>query len=211
MRLIFNCISLILALNTSGQKVFVETKLNRVIYCGIDNPISVWVEGSNLKDLSYAVDVGEIISKNDSGNLVWRICTSNIFIAKLKISSKKKVIREITFLIKKLPAPRILVPGENHHSPISKISWQGIRADIIDFTFEGIYCKIVRYNIKILYNKTKDTTTLTNKGSFLNKENTTYFNKLTPGDTVIVYNVEVKVGCAAEVYMINEVFKRVIN
>jgi GldM C-terminal domain len=204
------CLCAVFLCKASAQKVFVETKLSNTIYYGIDNPVIVWVEGYNPRELNYSVDVGEIISKKDSGKFVWRVCTNIVTTATLKVSHKQKLVAEIIFVVKKIPSPTVRIPENNHHSSFSKIIWQGIRADVMDFVFEGISCEIMSYDISIAFNETKDTVKIKNKGAFLNKENIPYFNKLKPGDSVFVYNVEVKVGCIAEVYMIKEIFKRAI-
>lgn len=210
MKFILLTIYTFLAFNTTAQKVFIETELSRTLYCGIDNSISIWVEGYNTQELSYTVDAGEIISIDKSGRLVWRICSSNILRAKLIISSRKKIIQEIIFLVRKIPPPSISIPGKDHRFPFSSFLWHGIRADIQSFIVEGIMCEVVSYDVNMTFKDSNDTIKFINKGAFLNKENIPYFNKLKPGDTVYVYNVEVKVGCATQTYLINEVFKRVI-
>jgi hypothetical protein len=210
MRFTFICFCIFWGFNSSAQKIIIETKLSRTLYCGIDNPVSIWIEGYSPKELNYNVDIGEIISKSETGSLVWRICTSNVFSAKLKVSVNQKVIQEITFRVKRLPTPDILLPGNSHASPFSKIIWQGIRADIKDFAFEGIFCKIVSYDVTIAIKDSKDTIRLINKGAFINKENIPYFEKLKPGDIVFISNVSVKVGCATDIYIIDQVFKRAI-
>lgn len=210
MKFTFICFCIFWVFNSSAQNIIIETKLSRTLYCGIDNPVSVWIEGYSPKELNYNVDVGEIISKSETGSLVWRICTSNVFSAKLKVSVKQKVIQEITFRVKRLPTPDILLPGNSHAYPFSKIIRQGIRADIKDFAFEGIFCEIVSYDVLIAIKDSKDTINLINKGAFVNKENIPYFEKLKPGDIVFINNVSVKVGCATQIYIIDQVFRREI-
>jgi hypothetical protein len=132
-----------------SQVIVSNDKMN-ILYAGVDNPISLSLNGYDSKKLTLEADCGEL--ENLNGNYSWRICNFKrerkvVFSCYLKSGKTKKLQGKSEFRLKLVPNPIIRLGSPIHgptkffnqftrpYAEVEEFDWD-IRFTIKEYDFE---------------------------------------------------------------------------
>lgn len=212
MKLIFFLIVIFISFNTLSQEVIIENSQSRILYAGAENPLKIHVHGYKPSELNIVVNHGEIIRKDNQGSYAWKICEiNNQFRSILKLYKGSKLVDSVVFRLKPLPEPSILIPNNGNKSHAGRIYIRGIRAEIENFSIEGIPCEIISYDLGVLKKTDSIYQFMNNKGAYLDQNASNVFGQLSSGDKYIIRNIVVKVGCLLYPITLEKEYLRTLN
>lgn len=185
---------LFFAVVSGKTQVVIATDLLTTLYVGIDNPISIAVVNVRPKDIVLKCDNGTVKKISDTKYSV-KICSTTIGKTVLRVFNKSKLIEKREVRVRPVPNPTLLTCSQNDE--IMFKGCQGVRADIKDFYMEGIVSKVNKFRITIIKN-TGDTLTIENGGAYYQTAAQNSFDALNVGETILLSNFEVSVGCETE-------------
>jgi hypothetical protein len=175
------------------------------LYTGIENPVSIAVPTMS-SNITLRCDDG-IVKRLSDRKFSVKICSS-ITMTVLKVYNKNKLIDTKEIRVKAVPNPTILFCNQDGEAMFK--GCPGIRADIVDFYKEGIVCKVEKFTITIKKN-TGATVKIDNVGAFYQTAAVNAFNALNIGETVILSDFEVSVGCETEPRKLVTIFTSVYS
>lgn len=189
-------------------QVVVSSDLFRHIYLGIENPISIMIKDVPDHQMGISVNQGSL-RKIGPNKYTWTVCSSDKTHLFLKVYKERTLVDSIGFKLIPLPDPSLSTTtqdGEIIFKDIKAIN--GVRAELENFIVEGISCQIQKFTITI---EKKDGTIvkLENHGSPYEKATMDEFSLLEIGETVIVSDFFVAVGCEPEVRKLKTILKQV--
>lgn len=185
---------LLLLCNISYSQITVSNDLLKKIYLGIENPISITVSNFNMSDVVVTASIGTL-KKTTTGKYTWQVCSSEKKSAWLKVYNKSKLVDSLFFRIIRLPEPSIKITSQK--GQINFEPGSGIRADIDNFSVEGIFCKIEKFKLAVIKSE-GDTLRYENYGDSFKKLHDELSPLLKEGEKVIFYDFFVWIGCEKE-------------
>ncbi len=211
MKLIFQIALTFISFAAYSQQIIIENSQSRILYAGAENPIKIHMHGYKSSELNISVNHGEIIKKDNEGAYTWKICdVNNQSRSILKIYKGNKLIDSIIFKLKALPDPTILIPSNGHRSHAGQIVFRGIRAEIENFSIEGIPCEIISYDFGLLKKTDSIFKIINNKGAYFGKNAKDLFSTAGSGDEYLVKNIIVKVGCLPYFLKIEKEYRSIL-
>lgn len=193
-----------------NSQVVVANDLLRLVYVGIDNPISINVKSIPDNELIVTTKEG-VIKKVESGKYAWTICNENLKIATLIISRKNRIIDSVRFIVKTLPEPQILIANQDDELIFKGVkAWAGLRAEITNFLGEDILCKIESFMI-LINKKNGQNIMIKNSGQVYAKEAVKSFQELEIGDRITLSDFLVFVGCETRPRQLKATFTQVYS
>jgi hypothetical protein len=198
MKKIFFIISFVLFFFEKNQAQFVVSadKMN-VFYVGVDNPISLAVNGWDIDDLDICISNGIIEKEDDAGQYNVRVWKGGI--TSMEVRHKDTLILEKTFRVKRMPDPVAQLPfgnvcdrGANLSGTLKRMS--GLIAVLESFDFDA-KCSISSFNFTYLAKRQDPVAYLNIGGSFCGDVSSS-IQKAKPGDTY--YFDEVKARCPGD-------------
>jgi hypothetical protein len=163
------------------------------LYTGVENSVSVAVQTTTPPNIILTCENG-IVKKVSKSKFSVKIC-SPIQSTVLKVYNKNQLITTREIRVRAVPNPTILTCTQDGEIMFKQCP--GIRADIENFYIEGIVCKVEKFTVTIKKN-TSDTVELENVGGFYQTATLNAFDALNIGETVILSNFEITVGCETE-------------
>jgi len=170
------------------------TKMN-ILYTVIENPISVSVAGYQPDQVSISMSGGSIktVSKKKGEYLV--IPDTKMRDKKVSISvtvkdkyGKKKSIGKMEFRVRQVPDPSIFHLNSNKVSKEQITGKPNLSAKLLNFDFEGIVFKVVKFDIECIGTVSKPF----NGKKKIDGEVKSEIGRLKKGDKVIISNIIVK-------------------
>lgn len=211
MKLIFHFGLILVSFGAYSQQIMIENSQSRILYAGVENPLQIHIHGYKSSELTIKVSHGEIIQKDKKGAYIWKICEPNIqFRSIMKIYKEAKLIDSVVFRLKHLPEPNILIPNSGHRPHGGPVLFRGIRAEIENFTFEGIPCEIISYDFGVLKKTDSICRIINNKGAYLNKDSRDLMGNASSGDRYLIKNIVVRVGCLPHLLKIEKEYQRIL-
>ncbi len=170
-------------------KVVLSTTKTRVLYCGIDNPIEVMMEGSPQRKFTVKIDSGTIkkldqyhyeVTPTKIGRIIFTI-----------IDDRGVKLLEELLMVKAYPPPLLAVGGQiNGGMAISKFKVQGGVSQFRDcFNMSEPKSEVTSYTIKVIRNNSS-ILKLDIKGKAFSDEFRKFFSELNEGDKVLFENIE---------------------
>jgi hypothetical protein len=198
MKKIFFIISFALFFFEKNQAQFVVSadKMN-VFYVGVDNPISLAVNGWNIDDLDVCISNGIIEKEDDAGKYNVRVWKGGI--TSMEVRYKDTLVLEKTFRVKRIPDPVAQLPTTGVRScvgggPRPILSSKSLIAVLESFDFDA-KCSISSFNFTYLA-KRQDPVVCLNIGGDFSSNVSSAIQKAQPGDTY--YFDEVKARCPGD-------------
>lgn len=174
-------------------------KMN-VVYIGLDNPISVTVEGITSDKVTASATNGSL-KKIGNGKFMFTPSAGKeaVITATGTMPDGKAISSKQVFRIKALPRPRGYVRGEpNAKGPASNLAQVSISAKMEDFDFD-VNLRVTQYTIVFpgVGSEVINGTTLTESAK-------SKANRLRPGDVVRITNIKSKLEGAASNVIIKD-------
>jgi len=170
------------------------TKMN-VLYTVIDNPVTVSVAGYQPDQVSLSMNGGSIktVSKKKGEYMVtpdnkMRGKNVSISVSVRGDDGKRKSIGKMDFRVKQVPDPKIFHLRNNKVAKEEIIGKPTLSAQMVDFEFEGIVFKVVKFDIECVGNVSKPFYGKKRIDSEVKQE----IGRLKKGDKVIISNIVVK-------------------
>ncbi|UUV21926.1 type IX secretion system motor protein PorM/GldM [Paenimyroides aestuarii] len=170
-------------------------KMN-VVYIGLDNPISITVEGITSDKVTASATNGSL-RKIGNGKFMFKPTAGKeaVITATGTMPDGKAISSKQVFRIKPLPRPRGFIRNEpNAKGPASNFAISTVTAKMEDFDFD-VTLRVTQYTIVFpgIGSQT------VNGGGALPPEVQAKANRLRPGDVVRITNMKVKLVEAPEV------------
>jgi len=174
-----------------GQLISISPRDYKVLYTGIENPLTIVVDNISSKKVIAKTDNGKLSGEN--GHYYFYIDTGSIANITLYKKRSNEKIGTVTFSIRQIPDP---IPRLGTYSggeiPLEYIKSQpGIRTNI-----QSIYytkrLPITSFTVSIIRNNDYVFKEIRNEGELFNKEVNTAFQQLKPGDSVVINNIFAK-------------------
>jgi hypothetical protein len=187
-----------------AQKFAVAADKNNILYIGIDNPLSIAVEGITCNEIFIKTYNGTI-SKYENCTYTFRgnkTGRADIILYK-KINNKLKEIGRSVFRLKNIPAPSFYIAqygksflyndfnSKNKASKVVLAAQQYVRADLENFDFD-IKFLIDSFTVKILSSDSSSVKTFLNAGNKIKQEVTEAFHNLKNDDIVLFTKIHAK-------------------
>lgn len=177
-----------------AQPTIVKNDATQVLYIGANNPVTVRVDHYKPAELTVKVSTGNIYKTTVPGKYNWTICENNDSLAKIKIYCGKQFIKEVSFLLLKLPDAVLTIGHSNCRAPVNLKMEKGIRARIENHILgDGVICKVI--NFKVTVTSKDKLVTAGNDGAFFTPEVFKILNDCRPGSTVVFEKILYQVGC----------------
>jgi gliding motility-associated protein GldM len=172
----------------------ISTDKTRVLYVGLDNPLTVTGSGG-AEQLDVQVQgQGASISNKGGGNYIVNVTTPGKA-SILATDKKNNKTTTIEVPVKRVPLPLATIGGIASGSmPVNKFKAQGgIIADLKDFVFEGVKYNVVSYFIMFTGSGFPEpyTEEVTGAG-FTSRTRSSAFPNCQDGTTVIIGNIKVE-------------------
>jgi hypothetical protein len=210
---IFFTIVLALGINHCwGQKFVVSCEAQNVVYAGVDNPLSVLVEGETCRNILLKTTNGRFDRADASGSsckFIYRPEKEETSLVEVFKVSKNKSTRIgiINIMVRKLPIPEGFVGGKNTGGISKKtLSTSG---GIISGVNEPLVCAsfyVSEYLIIVLRNKIV-LATENNSGPRFSQKFHEMVNSLEVNDEVIFTGIKVKAPDGKEILLRDLNFK----
>lgn len=174
-----------------AQVISVSSDNNRVLYAGVENPLTIAVSNVVPKNIIVKTDNGTL--NGEDGHYIFYTDTG--IVANITIFNKtsNKQIGIIAFHVREIPDPNPRLGAyKSGNIPLAIIKSQsGITTDI-----ESIYYQrglpIISFTINILRNGDYVFKEIKNEGKVFNEEVKKAFQQLRPGDSVALNNIFAK-------------------
>lgn len=169
--------------------VAISDQMN-VIYIGIDNPVTIAVEGFPKEHVYVSSDDLQVIQNEDG---TYNLNPTELGTAILKVQPRGKATQEIPYRVKRIPHP-VSKLGFNDGGNITLEylkNQKGVDANI--WPFELAECTVTSYEIT-LQSKNKDPWSVVNQGEAFSESAKKLINKVQSGD--IVYFDVIKSICS---------------
>tara|TARA_B100000674_G_scaffold35881_1_gene25012 strand:- start:11871 stop:13610 length:1740 start_codon:yes stop_codon:yes gene_type:complete len=170
------------------------TKMN-VLYTVIDNPVTVSVAGYQPDQVSLSMNGGSIktVSKKKGEYMVtpdnkMRGKNVSISVSVRGEDGKRKSIGKMDFRVKQVPDPKIFHLRSKKVSKEEIIGKPTLSAQMVDFEFDGIVFKVVKFDIECIGTVPKPFYAKKRIDSEVKQE----IGRLKKGDKVIISNIVVK-------------------
>ncbi|MEZ4978385.1 MAG: GldM family protein [Chitinophagales bacterium] len=176
----------------SGMSIS-PTMMN-VLYIGVDNPISIAVNGAKSDaDVRASISQGTL-TKNGNGQYIAKVNTPGI--ASINVSAnvndKNESFAPMEFRVMNIPDPKISLCGfvlKNKMQKSEILACNGLIAQTQDFVFESKF-EVVSFDV-IIRNAVQ-TVKQTNSGPIYNQEVMNMLNNLAKKDVLVFDNILVK-------------------
>jgi len=168
-----------------------------ILYCGVDNPVSILVRGVPEADVHIETSDNLTIKKED--NLHYVVQPRAPGVGAITISGGKLEPVTFTYRVKPLPDPVLYLgarPGSCTSINSSFKAQGGISAIIENLDFD-VRCEVVSYKL-VRLRKGKLLAEITNKGAQFDATVQPIINDAQPGDTYIFQDA--KVRCPGDQY-----------
>ena len=178
------------------------------LYVGIENPVSVALKTTTpSSDIVVQCDNGTVKKVSNTKFLV-KICSPSLGATVLKVFNKNKLVETREIRVRRIPNPKLSTCNQDQELIFK--SCQGVRGEIVDFYMEGIKCKVEKFTVTIKKN-TGDTVIIKNSGAYYQPATYDAFEALNIGETVILTDFEVIVGCETEPRKLTSVLSSVYS
>lgn len=176
----------------SGMSV--SATMMNVLYIGVDNPVSIAVNGAKSdSDVKASISQGSL-SKNGNGQYVARVtnqgkATINV---SANVNDQNQSFAPMEFRVLRIPDPSISLCGFAKKNSMTKaefLACNGLIAQNADFVFEARF-DVLKYDV-IVKDKV-DLKTKANNGPIYNTDVQSLLNTIKSGDAVIFDNIIVK-------------------
>ena len=183
---------LLLSFSSSGQKVAVSADKMNIVYIGVPNPMSIVAENYPCDQLIVSTDNGKI-EKNDDWKCFYLYYPKEEGISIISVfNSKKQLINETKYRVKRLPNPIISISGKSA-GEIKKnilIKSLGIAAVLQNFDIDARYV-VTDYKIELIQNNQITFSKEVDDARF-SEEIINAFKSLNNGDRMLISKITVK-------------------
>jgi gliding motility-associated protein GldM len=175
----------------SPTGISVSADAVKVLYVGLDNPVTISGGAKGAEAVTARIDNGSIRS---AGGGKYIVNVSNPGNASISVTVDGKTT-PFNFRVKNVPLPTPMV-GMSAGGSVSVNAFksnQGVRAELKDFVFEGVKYTVTNYAIICTgkgFESTGPKYTMVN-GAYFNSEARQYIEMCRPGSSVIFYNIVV--------------------
>jgi len=173
----------------SSQNFAIGLDRMNVFYIGVDNPLTIAVEGYSLKDIIVKVDNGKV--SKSYGSYIYSAGTPGKATITLyaKVNGKVKKIGSNDFRVKYFPLPIFKIgSGREKVSKVELANQLYVRAELEGFDIDVRY-HIDSFTVCIVSSDTCKFTTRLNIGNKLSDEIRNDFQQLKQNDIVIFKNI----------------------
>ncbi len=195
MKKIFFILSFILCFFEKNQAQFVVSadKMN-VFYVGVDNPVSLAVNGWEMSDLDICISNGIIEEDGEVGKYNVRVWKGGI--TSIEIRHKDTLLLEKIYRVKRIPDPeaRLTINDSYRLGHPTLSATKSLIAVTESFDFD-VKCSISSFNFTYI-SKNQDPIIHFNIGGVFNSNIISAIQKAKPGDTY--YFDEVKARCPSD-------------
>lgn len=171
------------------EKAVVSADKMNVVYRGIENPITISLPGVSDNKLNVKANglrklggIGRYVLVPSKGNNV----KINV---KADLGDGKKIMTEVFFRIKDIPAPVASIRGQYGNIQLPRSSMQKISVDakMVDFDFD-LKIKVIGFKMKV-----PGQSTVVIKGNRMDSKAKRVLNKAKRGDIVNIFDVKAKI------------------
>jgi len=198
-----------ITLFSKGQDLVIANSKMNILYIGVPNPIQFASKKLPVNKIILTVQRGEIIYID--GHLNYLNCRNEPgeLIVYAKNKQTKKIIDSTVFRLKYLPDPVVKFSASNmtEGAYIGKdfiSDWHGIYAQFSD-DYE-LAVPIVSFKITIS-NSAGLKKILLNEGNRITPEVKNVISKIEKGDTVVMHDVKILMGCVVEPRLLRQEIK----
>jgi len=176
------------------NNVAIEAVKMNVLYIGVDNPLRIAVAGIPSNEIQVEL-VGEGSISGGNGDYIARVTRPG----EVKIRVKRKVDNELEFVaeqryrVKRIPDPRPLLNGRNHHpltTPEALQESKGIFMVLENFDFDA-HCEVVSFEVTYLP-KAESPVSIMNGGQEWNARVKELLARVKSGDAFFFDNIMCK-------------------
>ncbi len=176
-----------------AQKISIANERMNIFYVGLDNPISIAVDGFSTKNLTIKATNGKI-EKDDYNSYLFRpknVGPSEIIVYS-KINGKLKEIGRSQFRCKNLPLPTFHIgSGKKIKSKNEIAAQEYVRAELENFDIDIRY-QIDSFKVCIFSGDTCKYYIKKNIGNKLNDEVKSLFKELQNEDVIVFKDIFIK-------------------
>jgi len=163
----------------------------KVLYIGLDNPLTVSGGSAGAEKTQASIDNGTLKSLG-GGKYVANVSTPGKATINVTVEGKTTPFE---FRVKRVPDPVAMI-GASAGGRIAANAMkaqQGVRADLRDFVFEGVKFDIVSYVFYATGNGFQEGPGVSqNSGAYFNAESKRFLEKCKPGSTVVIDEVKAR-------------------
>ncbi len=160
----------------------------KVLYIGLDNPLTITGGTAGAEKTSARMDVGNLTSKG-GGKYSARVSSPGKATITVTVEGKSTPFE---FRVKRIPDPIAMV-GTNTGGRVTANAvkaQQGVRADLKDFVFEGVKFDIVGYTVIGTGRGFEEQPGISpNGGPYFNGQSKGILDKLRPGSSLIIDDI----------------------
>jgi GldM C-terminal domain len=193
-----------------SQHIAVSADKNNILYIGVDNPISITVEGISCNDIIVKTDNGSISKyKNCSYSFRGSKPGRTDIILYKKVKAKLKEIGRRAFRLKNIPVPSFYIAqyGSNYFysdfnnkgkaNKVALAAQQYVRAELENFDFQANFL-IDSFSVKIFSGDSCKTKLFFNISNKISQQITDAFSILKNDDIVIFHKIYAKAPDGSE-------------
>ncbi len=165
--------------NIASQSVISSDKMN-VLFAGLDNPLSIAVEGISMKEVQVTASQGVIKRSNDNYYVISNLTVGEVLIM---LDHKGKTLQTHKFRVKKIPDPDVRLPCAMSNCKGGRIdigtlkAMDRIVAMMTGFDIDGT-CAVISYDVTFMP-KNGTSFTLSNLGQHILTKSTLRFKRAT--------------------------------
>lgn len=172
------------------QTISISSDNNRVLYAGIENPLTIAVDNISANKISAKSDNGTLTGEN--GRYNFYTDTGSVANFTLYKKGSTESIGIMTFYIRQLPDPTPLIGGyKGGDIPSAVLRAQaGIRTDRHYPYGRGL--PVTSFTVSIIRNNNYVFREINNEGNMFNEEVQNAFKQLKGGDSIVINNIFAK-------------------
>jgi len=163
----------------------------KVLYIGLDNPLTITGGTAGAEKTAARMDVGSLVSKG-GGKYTARVASPGKATITVTVEGKSTPFE---FRVKRVPDPVAMVgSSQGGRVPANAVkAQQGVRADLRDFVFEGVKFDIIGFTVYATGRGFEEQAQYSpNGGAYFNAESKRILDKLRPGSTLIIDEIKAR-------------------
>ncbi len=163
----------------------------KVLYIGLDNPLTILGGTSGDEKTSASIDNGNL-RKTGPGKYIANVSAPGTATINVSVEGKSS---PFVFRVKRVPSPVAMVgPSGGGRIPVNTFkAQQGVRADLPDFIFEGVKYDIIGFTlIGTGAGFTEGLKASPNSGPYFNEDSKRIIERSKPGTTIVLDEVKAR-------------------
>jgi gliding motility-associated protein GldM len=163
----------------------------KVLYIGLDNPLTITGGTAGAEKTSARMDVGSLTGKG-GGKYMARVGSPGKATITVTVEGKSTPFE---FRVKRVPDPIAMVgASQGGRVPANAVkAQQGVRADLRDFVFEGVKFDIIGFTVYATGRGFEEQPGISqNPGAYFNGESKRILDRLRPGSSLIIDEIKAR-------------------